>query len=73
MTNFDLLTKENLAILDNYADFEPVANQLTFEDDFSAKVFIKLMTGNLFFIDGKAYTGNKEELQRPIEEEVDED
>ncbi|MCR5231829.1 MAG: hypothetical protein K6B64_04195 [Acholeplasmatales bacterium] len=73
MANFELLTKENLRILDNYADFEPVANQLTFEDDFSAKVFIKLMAGKLFFIDGKAYTGNKEELQRPIEEENDED
>ena len=31
------------------------------------------MTGNLFFIDGKAYTGNKEELQRPIEDEEVED
>ena len=71
--NFELLTKEHLTILDNYADFDPDAPQISFEDDYSAKVFIKLITGKVFFSDGKAYTGTKEELQKPIEEEKFED
>lgn len=65
---FDLLTKENLKILDNYADFDPDAPQISFEDDYSAKVFIRLISGKIFFIDGKAYTGTKEELEKPVEE-----
>lgn len=71
--NFNLLTKEHLEILDNYADYDPEKPQLCFEDDYSAKVFIKLITGKIFFSDGKAYTGTKEELVKPIEEEKYED
>ena len=69
--NYELLTENNLSILENYTDIEYKSNQIAFEEEYSAKVFIRLMAGKIFFSDGKAYTGTKEELHRPIEDWTD--
>lgn len=66
--NLELLTKENVDILENYTDIEYKANQIAFEEEYSAKVFIRLMSGKIFFANGKAYVGTKEELHKPVEE-----
>lgn len=67
--NLELITKENVDILENYTDMEYKVNQVAFEEEYSAKVFIRLMAGKIFFSNGKAYVGTKEELHHPIEEE----
>ena len=71
--NLELLTKENIDILENYTDIEYKSNQIAFEEEYSAKVFIRLMAVKIFFSNGKAFVGTKEELKRPIEEEKVED
>lgn len=70
---FDLINEANVDILNNYGDYTLTGKQLAFDDDYSAKVMIKLFTGKLFFSDGKAWVGTKEELEKPIEEEKVED
>lgn len=72
-TNFDLINEVNVDILNNYGDFTLTGTQLSFEGDFNAKTMIKLFTGKLFFSDGKAWVGKKEEVEKPIEEVKDED
>lgn len=64
----ELITNRNIDILNNYGDFNYNGNQLGFEDEYSAKIMIKLLTNRLFFLDGKAYVGDKKELEKPIEE-----
>jgi hypothetical protein len=65
---FNLITEKNIDILNNYGDFNLNGNQFAFEGDFNAKIMIKLFTNRLFFSDGKAWVGKKEELEKPIEE-----
>ena len=67
-SNLELITEDNMKILENYTDIEYKYNQIAFEEEYSSKVFIRLLAGKIFFTNGKAYYGNKEELHRPIEE-----
>ena len=59
--------------MNDYGDFNLVGKQLQFEDDYSSKVMVKLLSGKLFFLDGKAWVGDKKELLKPILEEKVED
>jgi phage gp46-like protein len=65
---FNLITEKNIDILNNYGDFNLNGNQFAFVGDFNAKIMFKLFTNRLFFSDGKAWVGKKEELENPIEE-----
>lgn len=66
--SLELITDRNVDILNNYGDFTLNGKQLAFEDDYSAKIMIKLFTNKLFFLDGKAWIGDKKELEKPLEE-----
>jgi hypothetical protein len=71
--NLELISEKNVDILNDYGDFNLVGKQLQFEDDYSSKVMVKLLSGKLFFLDGKAWVGDKKELEKPILEEKVED